>query len=192
MRIIGGHWRGSRLPVVDIEGLRPSGDRARETLFNWLAPVLPGKRVLDLFAGSGALGLEAASRGAKLVRLVEFNRRAAASLRDTAEKLNGAETHSELVVVAGDALVELDRPVDMAFDVVLIDPPFAAGMYDVIFERLGAWLAPAAMIYVESPSDHAAPPVPAAWQGLKQKVVGSVRMQLFRVNGEVDSIAKNG
>src|SRR5690606_17164758 len=86
VRIIGGRWRGSRLPVADADGLRPTSDRARETLFNWLQPVLPGARVLDLFAGSGALGLEALSRGARELLLVERDPAQAESLRDSCQR----------------------------------------------------------------------------------------------------------
>ena len=155
VRIIGGRWRGSKLPVADAEGLRPTSDRARETLFNWLQPVLPGARVLDLFAGSGALGLEALSRGAGEVVLVERDPALAQSLRDSCERLQagGAAT-----VLRADALELLRAPLHGRFDLVFLDPPFDADAWDRAVERLGPWLADGAWLYVESPS--AAPVAP--------------------------------
>src|SRR5690606_9279376 len=104
IRIIAGRWRGSKLPVAEVDGLRPTSDRVRETLFNWLMPALPGARVLDLFAGSGALGLEAISRGAASAVLVERDARLAASLQATTERLPGGEAAK---VVQADALAWL-------------------------------------------------------------------------------------
>ncbi len=149
VRIIGGRWRGTRLPVAELPGLRPTSDRARETLFNWLQPALPGARVLDLFAGSGALGLEALSRGAAEALLVERDRRQCASLRELAQRLQGGDAAS---VVQADALSFLRAPVHGRFDVVFVDPPFEAGLWQEVLEALPAWVAASAWLYLECPA----------------------------------------
>lgn len=149
VRIIGGRWRGTRLPVAELAGLRPSSDRVRETLFNWLAPMLPGARVLDLFAGSGALGLEALSRGAREAMLVERDARLAESLRQAVARLRA---EGEARVVAADALAFLRAPVHGRFDIVFVDPPFAANLWPEAFASLAPWLADEAWLYVESPA----------------------------------------
>ena len=153
VRIIGGDWRGTRLPVADRDGLRPTADRVRETLFNWLQPVLPGARVLDLFAGTGALGLEAVSRGAREAVLVERDPQLAEGLRMLAAKLPGGE---RVQVVCADALGWLRRAPESAspagFDLVFVDPPFAGDLWQQAFEALDGRLADEAWLYVESPS----------------------------------------
>ncbi len=145
VRIIGGRWRGSRLEVPAVAGLRPSPDRVRETLFNWLQGDVAGARCLDLFAGSGALGFEAASRGAAEVVMIERDPRALAALGAARERL-GAD---RVELVAGDALAWLARDADRAFDVVFVDPPFSAGLHGPVLDALGPWLSPAARVYVE-------------------------------------------
>ncbi|MDX1550554.1 MAG: 16S rRNA (guanine(966)-N(2))-methyltransferase RsmD, partial [Lysobacter spongiicola] len=127
VRLIGGRWRGSKLPVADIEGLRPTSDRVRETLFNWLMPVLPGARVLDLFAGSGALGLEALSRGAATATLVERDPLLATALAQVAARLPGGEAAT---VVQADALAWLPAQPRGSFDIAFLDPPFSAGLWE--------------------------------------------------------------
>lgn len=159
IRIIGGRWRGTRLPVADVAGLRPSSDRARETLFNWLASILPGARVLDLFAGSGALGLEALSRGACEAVLVEREATVADSLRSSIARLH-ADAEARLVVA--DALAWLRTPPPGRFDIVFIDPPFAAGLWPQVFAALPPWLVEQAWIYVESPANAAVNVTPPA------------------------------
>jgi 16S rRNA (guanine966-N2)-methyltransferase len=157
VRIIGGRWRGTRLPVAEMAGLRPTSDRARDTLFNWLQPALPGARVLDLFAGSGALGLESLSRGAREAVLVERDRVVAESLRQTIARLHA---QAEAQVVAADAIAFLRTPLQGRFDIVFVDPPFAAGLWPQVFAALRPWLAEAAWLYVESPADADAAPGP--------------------------------
>ena len=147
VRIIGGRWRGTRLPVLDAAGLRPTSDRVRETLFNWLAPVLPGARVLDLFAGSGALGLEALSRGAGEALLVERDAKLAESLRQTVARLDAG---NEAQVVVADAPAFLRAPLHGRFDLAFLDPPFAANLWPAAFAALPSWLADDAWLYVES------------------------------------------
>lgn len=146
VRIIAGRWRGSRLEVPAVPGLRPSPDRVRETLFNWLQGDVAGARCLDLFAGSGALGFEAASRGAGEVVMVERDPRALAALGAAKARL-GAD---QVEVVADDALAWLMRGPGRPFDVVFVDPPFAAGLHRAVLAALGPWLSPAAKVYVES------------------------------------------
>ncbi|MDO5505667.1 MAG: 16S rRNA (guanine(966)-N(2))-methyltransferase RsmD [Pseudoxanthomonas suwonensis] len=149
VRIIGGHWRGTRLSVLDRPGLRPSSDRGRETLFNWLQPMLPGARVLDLFAGSGALGLEALSRGAAEAVLVERDPGQAAQLAAAIGRLD-RDGRAQLVV--GDALHWLQGAADRRFDLVFIDPPFEGDHWASVLQRLPPWLSDDAWLYLESPT----------------------------------------
>lgn len=155
VRIIAGQWRGSRLDVPDAAGLRPSSDRVRETLFNWLQAEIGGARCLDLFAGSGALGFEAASRGAAKVVMIERDAAAVASLRATAARLGARQVE----IVAADALAWLAGPASNQFDIVFVDPPFAAGILPAVLEVLPRWLAPRAWLYIESGRDTALPHV---------------------------------
>ncbi|MGQ0429733.1 MAG: 16S rRNA (guanine(966)-N(2))-methyltransferase RsmD [Gammaproteobacteria bacterium] len=160
VRIIGGRWRGRRIPVAPGAGLRPTPDRVRETLFNWLTPAISGSRCLDLFAGTGALGLEAASRGAAEVVLVERDREAAARLRDAAAALAPMEAR----VVEADALSWLGGPA-RPFDIVFLDPPFDADLLPAAMRGLesGGWLAPGARIYLEAPAAQGPLALPAGW-----------------------------
>lgn len=158
VRIIGGRLRGRRLRFPSVPGLRPSADRMRETLFNWLMHDTAGRACLDLFAGSGALGFEAASRGASPVLLIERDAAAAAALRANAQRLDVA-----LDVLAGDALAWLRRPAAHRFELVFVDPPFATGLQAEVVELLPPHLAPRAFVYVEA-APGPAPPVPADWR----------------------------
>ncbi|MBW8312559.1 MAG: 16S rRNA (guanine(966)-N(2))-methyltransferase RsmD [Rhizobium sp.] len=178
VRIIAGQLRGSKLPVPDRPGLRPTSDRVRETLFNWLQPKLPGARVLDLFAGTGALGFEAASRGAAAVRLVERDPGLAQGLRDSAARLKAAS----VAVDTTDALAWLRRAPDQAFDLVFLDPPFEAGLWEPAAALLGPWLAPGAWIYVETPQN-VAPSLPADWLPHREGRTREVRYALLRAEG---------
>src|SRR5690606_40251179 len=150
VRIVAGRWRGTRLPVADAAGLRPTPDRVRETLFNWLQGRLAGANALDLFAGSGALGLEAVSRGASEAVLVERDPRLAGSLRGTVARLGAGD---RVEVACADALAWLRASPRRAFDVVFLDPPFAAGLWEAVLAALEPWLAPDAWLYVESTAD---------------------------------------
>ena len=173
MRIIGGRWRGRRLTVPDLPGLRPSPDRVRETLFNWLAASVDGSRCLDLFAGTGALGLEAASRGAAAVTLVENSPRAAAALRQHAQILDPGVVE----VVTADASVWLQGPAH-AFDIVFLDPPFGQGLLPRCCELLSGhgWLAPNAYVYTETELDEL--DLPEGWRRVRSGQAGSVRYHL--------------
>ncbi len=148
VRIIGGSLRRSRLLVPESPGLRPSPDRVRETLFNWLAPVLPGSRCLDLFSGTGALGIEAMSRGAGEAIFLEHNARLVMALRKNLARLHIANTHAQ--VIHTDALDWLQCP-SRQFDVVFVDPPYASALWSRVLQCLSPWLAVGARVYVEWP-----------------------------------------
>jgi len=170
VRIIGGEWRSRVLRFADAPGLRPTPDRVRETLFNWLGQRLDGRSCLDLFAGSGALGFEAASRGAARVVMVESSRAQAARLRECAGEL-GAGPHVQ--VEESDALQFLRRSGER-FDVVFVDPPYDSGLLDAVLERLPAVLAADALVYGE----HRQPQAPAGWRVIKQGRAGRVHFFL--------------
>lgn len=171
VRIVGGEWRSRRIRFTPRAGLRPTPDRVRETLFNWLGQDLTGHACLDLFAGSGALGFEAASRGATRVVMVEHDRAAYAALARNRELLDARQVE----LVRADAL-EFVRTDGGRYDVVFIDPPFAAGLMDALPPLLPARLAKGARIYCES-----AKPAqwPSEWQVLRQGRAGHVAFQLL-------------
>ncbi len=173
LRIIGGQWRRRQLAVAPVEGLRPTPDRVRETVFNWLGQHLDGLHCLDLFAGSGALGLEAASRGAAQVTLVEADARAARQLLAHCETLGAG---AAVQVRRADALHFLrDAQPEHRFDVVFLDPPYALGLLPQCLESLPRLLADDARVYVED----AAPLVaPSGWQLLRQDRAGRVHYGL--------------
>jgi 16S rRNA (guanine966-N2)-methyltransferase len=177
LRIVAGSLRGSRLAVPERPGLRPTPDRVRETLFNWLMPVIEGARCLDLYAGTGALGIEAISRGAAACAFIESDRALARDLVDNLARLKVANAR----VVEGDALAILTAGKAEPFDIVFLDPPFGADLWNVSAERLdgGGWLADGASIYVESPSE-AALALPAAWVLHREGRAGAVRFALYR------------
>ena len=178
VRIIGGKWRGRRLTVPDLHGLRPSGDRARETLFNWLQPWLRDARCADLFAGTAVLGLEAASRGAAEVILVELNRTAARSIRESLEML-GADNCR---LIESDALTWLRSCEPACLDIVFIDPPFDQQLESAVLTQIRErdCLVSGGLAYVETARD--APPVGAGegWETVREKDIGDVRMQLLK------------
>ena len=176
VRIVGGRWRGTKLQVVDRPGLRPTSDRVRETLFNWLLPMLPGARVLDLFAGTGALGLEALSRGAAQAVLVEHDRDAAAALRATVARLQGGEAAQ---VVQADALAWLHAQPEGAFDLAFVDPPFDANLWGGVLPPLLPRLAEEGWLYVEAPGTDDAPP-PPGWRLHREGRTRDVRFALYR------------
>ena len=179
VRIIGGKWRNTRLPVEDAPGLRPTSDRARETLFNWLQPMLPGARVLDLFAGSGALGLEALSRGARSAVLVERDRRRCERLRAVADRLDGGGAAR---IVHADALGFLRAPTGERFDLAFIDPPFDLDLWGAAIAQLDPWLADAAWLYVETPLQRNMAP-PDGWHLHREGATRHARHALYRRGG---------
>jgi 16S rRNA (guanine966-N2)-methyltransferase len=171
VRIIAGTWRSRLVRFPDAPGLRPTPDRVRETLFNWLGQNLDGLACLDLFAGSGALGFEALSRGARRVVMVEQDRATARALRDSAESLEAAN----LEIVEAEALHFLERPRER-FDVAFIDPPYASNLVGPVMERLPRHLSQDARVYVES---DARPSLPAGWRALREERAGAVRFGLY-------------
>lgn len=176
LRIIGGAWRGRRLEVPSGPDLRPTGDRIRETLFNWLQARVPGARCLDLFAGSGALGLEALSRGAAEVVFVERNARVAAALRAQLRALDVAERGH---VIQTDALRFLTGPVH-SMDVVFVDPPFRSNLGDAALQLIAQrqWLAPDGRLYLESDAHRPGPDLPTGWTVQREKRASGVYYRL--------------
>ena len=180
VRIIGGGWRGRRVSFPDIPGLRPTPDRVRETLFNWLQERIAGARCLDLFAGSGALGLEALSRGAKELVFVEQAVAAARALQEQLIRFGGQARAQVAEMGAARYL----RSVPQAFDIVFLDPPFgrdALAEYIPMLDE-GQWLKPGSLVYLENEKRAGVPPLPAHWQLLKSKSAGEVGYHLARVN----------
>ena len=180
LRIIGGTWRGRKWRFPDGAAIRPTPDRVRETLFNWLGGRTHGARCLDLFAGSGALGLEALSRGAAHVSFVDTAESAVRELRLRLAEWQAPDARVErsdaLAYLAGAA-----RP----FDIVFLDPPFAAGLLGEAATRLTqhGWLRAGALIYVECAAAEALPPLPPSWQALKAKQAGEVGYHLYALPG---------
>ena len=183
LRIIAGQFRGRRLVVADLDGLRPTTDRIRETVFNWLAPYIEGARCLDLFAGSGGLGLEAISRGAVQVCFLENHPLAIEALKQNINQLVSDERATVLKVDTLHWLKETSTSGSkkQSFDIVFIDPPFSSEFYQVIFDSLisSKLLAGNALIYVESDKQRHLN-IPQSWECLREKIAGQVRYALYR------------
>lgn len=178
LRIIGGEWRSRRLSFPEAPGLRPTTDRVRETLFNWLTPHVEGARVLDPFAGSGALLLEALSRGAARGLALELNPAAAAALRDNLALLRAGNAEVRL----GDALQQLQGAGAEPFDLVFLDPPFHQELLVPacrLLEERG-WLAADAWIYTESESAPSGLGLPGNWRLHREKHAGQVHYALWQ------------
>ena len=177
VRIIGGKWRSRNLRFVSVDGLRPTGSRIRETLFNWLAPSIEGARCLDLFAGSGALCFEALSRGADCCVAIEANSQAVSELRHNQAQL----TANNLDIVSGDCQKLLERGnTAKPYDIIFLDPPFGLQLHKQASRLLisGNWLASKAQIYCEFPATEAQD-LPLSWRLIKDKIAGNVRYCLF-------------
>lgn len=181
LRIVAGKWRSRLLEIADVPGLRPTSARIRETVFNWLAPGLAGARCLDLFAGTGALGLEALSRGAAHCDLVEKSARAVATLLSNVATLKSEDA----TVHAMDALDFLRQADAGKFDIVFLDPPFAADMLSDLCRILdeGSLLADNARVYIEEDRSGPAFELPARWRVMKTKNAGNVRYSLVEAGG---------
>ena len=177
VRIISGAWRGQLLPVPDAPGLRPTPDRVRETVFNWLQPRIEGARCLDLFAGTGALGFESASRGAGRVVLVESSPGVAAGLDATRQRL-GAD---QVQVVQQDVMHFLAESDPEPFDIVFADPPFDSEHLPDLCRLLSAgdWLRSDAWVYLEVAREVGVPSVPDSWVLLRSKTAGEVGYHMF-------------
>lgn len=183
VRIIGGQWRGSKIAVANRPGLRPTTDRSRETLFNWLMQDLVGARCLDVFAGSGVLGLECISRGAAWAQFIERDKQTALELTATLNRLS-KDSAPQGEVLQADALRALSTTPEAPFDIVFLDPPFAelnllAQSATLLVEN--AWLAPGAKIYLEFPSGSSIADTPAGWHLLKEGGAGESRMRLYHL-----------
>ena len=174
VRIIGGAWRGRRISFPARAELRPTPDRVRETLFNWLQPSIAGAQCLDLFAGSGALSWEALSRGAGRAVLLDNDTEVLRALRDMQARLQAANAE----VIAADALRYL-AGTPTRFDIVFLDPPFAADYWDALMNALPPWIAPGGFIYIES-QRHIVPALSPQWSLHRSKVAGQVAYQLAR------------
>lgn len=179
LRIVAGNWRSRLLDIADVEGLRPTSERIRETLFNWLTPTLQGARCLDLFAGTGALGLEALSRGAGSVIFVEHSTVAARQLQANIDLLEA----DSAVVHKQDAIPFLQSGVETGFDVVFLDPPFAADLLEETCRLLATQglLVDGALVYLEQDRSAPEPELPDGWQIIKNKTAGMVRYMLAQV-----------
>lgn len=176
VRIIGGRWKGRRIPVPG-DGVRPTGDRIRETLFNWLAPHIRGVHCLDMYAGTGALGIEALSRGAGAALFIEKNPTVARVLRDTLATLDCDDAE----VITGNA-ANVVKSLPDTFDLVFLDPPFdGPRLQDLctLLEKSGV-LAESALIYMEMDKRQSPPELPSGWLTDKEQTAGHVRYVLAR------------
>ena len=186
IRIMGGQWRGRKLPVPDSPGLRPTTDRVRETLFNWLAPVMVEAQCLDCFAGSGALGLEALSRYAAGATLLEMDRAVSQQLQKNLATLKAGNAK----VVNTNTLTFLAQS-GTPHNVVFVDPPFRKGLLEATLSLLEnhGWLADVAWIYVESEVENGLPPVPTNWSLYREKIAGQVAYRLYQREAQGESDA---
>ena len=187
VRIIAGQWRGTRLPVADLPGLRPSSDRVRETLFNWLMPVLPGARVVDLFAGSGALGLEAVSRGASHATLVERDPALCTALQASVQRL---DAQARVEVVRADALGWLQRGGGAGCTLAFVDPPFEQGMAAELPALLARAMGIGSWLYVESARGSEALVPRGLWRLHREGSTREVHFALYRAvdQGAADTL----
>lgn len=179
VRIIGGQWKRTRLPVAHVEGLRPTPDRVRETLFNWLGQDLGGWRCLDAFAGTGALGFEAASRGAAAVQLVELEPTLVAQLHALQQRLQA----STVRVQRGDGIAALQHCAPGSLDLVLLDPPFGSALFEPALRAAVLALASTGFIYLEAPEAWAEDRLSTHGLGLHRHLkAGVVHAHLFKKN----------
>ena len=187
LRIIGGQWRSRMLPIPALEGLRPTPDRVRETLFNWINAYVPGAKCADLFCGSGALGLEALSRSAKSCVFVDASRVVTQQMQQNLDTLackdaltlnQNALNLLEVGLASQPSLIE-----KAPFDIVFIDPPFRKGWVDSILPLLTQdWLADGALVYLEMEKETALPEIAQQWDLLKEKTAGQLVYRLFQVH----------
>ncbi|MGH1539766.1 MAG: 16S rRNA (guanine(966)-N(2))-methyltransferase RsmD [Arenicella sp.] len=180
IRIIAGQWRGQKLAVADSEGLRPTSDSVRETVFNWLMPYIAGARCLDACAGTGALGFESLSRGAVNVDFVEKNRNLCADIKANIERFS---TKANVYQQSIDDFLATNSQ-QLNYDLVFIDPPFSAQMQSSLCEQLdqGAWLADGALIYVEMPRSQTLE-MPEHWELMRHKKTRQIQYALLHRAG---------
>ncbi|WP_257288021.1 16S rRNA (guanine(966)-N(2))-methyltransferase RsmD [Endozoicomonas sp. SESOKO2] len=179
LRIIGGQWRSRKLPVANLPGLRPTSDRVRETLFNWLMPYVPGARVLDCFSGTGALALESLSRGAKEATLLEAAAEAASLLGKNLTTLQAKNAR----VIRTDSLKWLQQAADKAFDLIFLDPPFRQELLEETCRLLNSngYIHNDSLIYIEVEKELSPLPVPSNWTVTKTKTAGQLSYYLLSV-----------
>lgn len=179
LRIVAGKWRSRLLDIADEPGLRPTSERVRETLFNWLAPLIEGSRCLDLFAGTGALGIEALSRGATSVVFVDSSRRVIKAIENSTRELQAAG----VAIHCADAMDYLRGAVPGSFDIVFVDPPFADDRLEEVCRQIDEHdiLAPGGRIYLEQDRAKPETPLPGRWRMLRNKTAGNVRFMLIEV-----------
>ncbi len=178
LRIVGGEWRSRQLPVANVEGLRPTPDRIRETLYSWLTGWVAGARCLDAFSGTGALGLEALSRGASHATFLEYSPIAARQLKDNLALLK-CDTGE---IVQTDANLWLNQKASQPYNLIFLDPPFHKGMVAPICAKLqsNGYLSDNALVYIESEVALGMPDVPVQWSLWKEKTAGQVTCRLFQ------------
>lgn len=176
IRIIGGKWRGRKLPVLDSQGLRPTTDRVKETLFNWLMPVIQDARCLDCFAGSGGLGIEALSRYARETTFIEYERAVAQQITTNLTLLNAESGH----VIQDSALSYLAKQ-GSPYNVIFLDPPFHKGMLSGTIQLLenNNWLAQDCYIYIEEEVKAQTYTIPTHWTLHREKIAGQVAYRLY-------------
>lgn len=184
LRIIGGEWRGRKLRFPDAPNLRPTPDRVRETIFNWLTPMIHGASCLDLFAGSGALGLEALSRGAKFTTFVDSHKKVSQALKAHLDLL-AANDRAEILSMDGVKFLSHDNFIkteSKKYDLVFLDPPYHLDFMQKVVPLLeeNAWLADNAMLYLEIEKRQSLPELPRNWKQLKEKTAGEVNYFLFQ------------
>ena len=178
LRIISGEWRSRQLPIPNIEGLRPTPDRVRETLFNWINHHVPGAVCGDFFCGSGALGLEALSRGAKHLTFVDNSRIVSQQMTTNLTTLGATNAD----VIAQNAAAFLDSATPRPMDIIFLDPPFRKGWLAQIIPLLEkGWLADRALVYIEMEKEASLPPLPIHWSLKKEKNAGQLVYRLFEI-----------
>ena len=177
LRIIGGQWKRSKIKVIDLPGLRPTPDRVRETLFNWLGQDLSGWRCVDAFAGTGALGFEAASRGAQSVLMFEQDAQLVSMLSETQKRLAA----SAVQVQKGDTLMALTRIAPCSLDVVFLDPPFEVAFFESALQLAAKAVAPEGWVYLEAPKKWEAQAlIPCGLEVVKYMKAGAVHAHLLQ------------
>ncbi|MGB8697330.1 16S rRNA (guanine(966)-N(2))-methyltransferase RsmD [Acinetobacter sp.] len=179
LRIIGGEWKRRQLAFASIDGLRPTPDRVRETLFNWLMWNIQNSNVLDLCAGSGALSFEALSRGASQVVMIEPNRTQAAFLTDNLQLLKVTSQHAKLKIATAQQVVPTLKE---QFDLVFLDPPYSLDLWQELAQLAEPLIKDKAFIYVEADRDLTQLKLPSSWQQIKQTKAGTVRAGLYQKN----------
>lgn len=179
LRIIGGKWRSRKIDFIPLKGVRPTTDAIRETLFNWLAPNIVDANCLDLFAGSGALGFEALSRGAKHVVMVDASIKIIANLKKNAQTLTASNVAFYLAKIPN----QINKISPQVFDIVFLDPPFHQDLLKATIEKLehSDYLAPNALIYIEAEKElDLEKIIPPSWQILRHKIAGQVGYYLIQ------------